>query len=285
MSGDDPRRFHDRVRLDTGPDGLLARVVMERGNRPANAFSAGMVDGMTEAVVAVPGDVRVVVLTGEGEFSVGADLGAVAAAEPDDRPEIIEATAAASNRFIRAVRGFDRPVVAAVNGTAAGGGLGFALACDVVVMHEAAVLDPAYARIGLTPDNATPYFLARALGPYRARELLFRPRPVDAEEAVSLGLVAEVVGGDGAAFDSAVESFCAGIARPPSTVQAGTKALVDAALDEPLDRHLERERETIRRAAEAPAFDEGLAAFFEDRQPDWAADADALACGGSPDGA
>jgi 2-(1,2-epoxy-1,2-dihydrophenyl)acetyl-CoA isomerase len=268
MARDDARRFHDRVRLATVDDDV-AWLVMERGERPANAFDASMVDAMTEALSALPDTAGCLVLRGDREFSVGADLAAVREAPADRRSERIEAIAGASNRFIRGLRGLDQPVVAAVNGTAAGGGLGFALSCDLVVMHTDAVLDPAYARIGLTPDNATPFFLARALGPYRARALLFDPRPIDAEDARSLGLSSRTVSGDRAAFDDAVGELAADLARTPTSVQGMTKSLVDTAFTDPLDTHLKRERAAIKRAADSPAFQEGLAAFFEDRPPDW----------------
>lgn len=274
MGRDEPRRFHDRVRLDASHDGAVAWLVMERGDGPANAFDASMVDAMTAALAALPDRAGCLVLRGEGEFSVGADLAAVRDAPDGRRPATIDAIAGASNRFIRALRGLDRPAVAAVNGTAAGGGLGFALACDLLVMHADAVLDPAYARVGLTPDNATPFFLARALGPYRARALLFDPRPIDADTARSLGLVSRTVAGDDRAFDEAVGTFAADLARVPPSVLGPTKSLVDAAFTDPLDDHLKREREAIRRAAGSPVFREGLAAFFEKRAPDWPIDPD-----------
>lgn len=270
MPAEPSRRFHDRVRLDTGHAGHLAWLVMERGHGPANAFTAPMVDAMTDALAAISDSVRALVLRGEREFSVGADLAAVFDAPPDRRSATIEAVAAASNRFIRSVRRLDRPVVAAVNGTAAGGGLGFALAADVVVMHADAVLDPAYARVGLTPDNATPFFLARTLGPYRAMDLLFRPRAVGAEEARELGLSVLTVEGDPDEFDAEVGAFATEIGRVPVGVQAATKSLVEAAYTESLDAHLEREREAIERAAASGVFEEGLDAFFEDRTPEWA---------------
>lgn len=270
MAGDGPRRLHDRVHLRTARDGTVAWIVMERGDRPANAFDAPMVEAMTQGLAALPDTIRCLVLRGEREFSVGADLAVVRAAPGDRQPSVIGGIAGASNEFIRAVRRLDQPVVAAVNGTAAGGGLGFALACDLLVMHADAVLDPAYARVGLTPDNATPFFLARALGPFRAREFLFDPRPIDAAEAEALQLSSRTFDGDAEAFDAAVGEFAARLARVPPSVQGATKSLVDAAFTDGLDAHLDREREAITRAADSPVFRDGLAAFFEDRLPEWA---------------
>lgn len=270
MSADGPRRYHDRVRLETSHDGRVAWLVMERGEGSANAFEVSMVDAMVEALVDLPDRVGCLVLRGDREFSVGADLSVVKETPADLRPATLETLAAASNRFIRDLRDLDPPTVAAVNGTAAGGGLGFALACDVVVMHEDAVLDPAYARIGLTPDNGNPFFLARTLGPYRARELLLNPRPVDAAEAHDLGLSSRTFEGDPESFDREVGAFAAEFARVPSSVHAVTNSLIDEAYTDSLDDHLERERVAIKGAASSPVFDEGLEAFFERRDPEWA---------------
>lgn len=269
MERETVERTHDRVRLDASHDGTVAWLVMERGDRPANAFTADMVAGMTSALTMAPPTTACLVVRGEEEFSVGADLGAVGDEPAARRPAVIESVAGASNRFILALRSLDVPVIGAINGPAAGGGLGFALACDVLVMHSNAYLDPAYARVGLTPDNATPYFLARALGPYRARELLFVPRRIDAEEARQLGLVARTIDGDAQAFDRQVGRYAATVASGPPGVHGATKALVETALTDPLADHLERERVAIAQAADSPVFDEGLAAFFEDRDPDW----------------
>ncbi|WP_101296802.1 enoyl-CoA hydratase/isomerase family protein [Halegenticoccus soli] len=264
-------RYHEHVRLcyEAENESRVAWLTMERGDKPINAFSPSMVDAMTEAVDAVSGTVRGLVLTGEEEFSVGANLRSFWETPREMRPAAIDSMAAASNRFIRALHAFEGPVLAAVGGTAAGGGLGFALACDLVAMHEDAVLDTAYARIGLAPDNATPYFLAQALGPYRARELLFAPRPIGAEEARNLGLVNVVYDGTPEEFRAKVSEYATTVTAGPTKVHAQTKQLVDTALLGDLDQHLERERDTIKRTSASETFDEGLNAFFEDRTPEW----------------
>lgn len=264
-------RFHDAVRLER-IDGDRARVgwlVMEKGEKPVNSFTPSMVDAMTEGVESVRGDVDALVVYGEEEFSAGADLRAVRDSPREMRPAVIDSIAAASNRFIRALRLLDAPVVAAVYGTAAGGGLGFALACDLVVMHADATMDTAYARIGLTPDNASPYFLTQAVGPYRARELLFDPKPFPADEAADLGLANAVYAGDQNEFRDEVNEYVDALGGCPTSVHARTKELVDTALQSGLDEHLERERDVIKRASDTAAFDEGLSAFFEKRRPEW----------------
>lgn len=262
------QRFHDRVRVSYADD-AVAWLVMEKGDLSMNVFTTSMVDAMTEAVESAQGAVDCLVLRGEEEFSVGADLQAIEEMPREMRPAKIDNIAAASNRFIRALRSFRAPVLAAVNGTAAGGGLGFALACDLLVMHVDSVLDPAYARIGLTPDNATPFFLARALGQYRACELMFNPRPIDAQEAHDLGLSSDSYDGDGTAFDEQVNEFASKLASGPTSVHGMAKSLIDTAFEDTLDEHLEKERNTIKNASDSKVFTEGLDAFFAGREPNW----------------
>ena len=228
-----------------------------------------MVDAMATAVGDYAGQLDVLVLTGEGQFSVGADLRLVYETPKEMRPAIIDNIAAASNRFIRAIRGLDAPVVAAVYDVAAGGGLGFALACDIIVLHAEAALDTAYARIGLTPDNASPYFLTQAVGPYRARELFFDPKSLSAEEAKTLGLANKIIDGTLEEFEKQVDEYVSRFTKFPSNVHSQTKTLVDTALESNLDNHLEQERVTIKKTSDSEIFEEGLSAFFEGRDPAW----------------
>lgn len=262
-------RIHEHVRIEHIADEPIARLVMEGSERSLNAFDADKVDAMTTGVESLAGRVDCLVVTGEPVFSTGADLTAIDRVPQDERSAKIDSIAAASNRFIRSIRGFPAPVVAAVTGVAAGGGLGFALAADLVAVHEDAVLDTAYARIGLTPDNSTSFFLTRALGPYRARELLFDPEPVSANEAVRLGLANDVYDVPQSAFVDAVTEDTTDYADGPTETHARTKELVDSALENDLDQHLEGERETIARTSETDTFDEGLTAFLDDRDPEW----------------
>jgi len=266
------RRYHDSVRVDIDTDTGVAWLVMEADDNDVNTFTATSVDALTEAVADLRDDVRCLVLYGERNFSFGADLTDVESTPQELRPPKIDNTAAASNRFIRALRSLDAPVVAAIVGTAAGGGLGFALACDMVIMHEPAALDTAYARIGLTPDNATPFFLTRAVGPYQARDLLFDPRPISAAEAKSLGITDRVVAGSHSEFVTAISELATRLATGPTDVYGKIKTLIDSAFQSQLDEHLELERDMIRMASESDIFDEGLEAFVENRKPDWDTD-------------
>jgi 2-(1,2-epoxy-1,2-dihydrophenyl)acetyl-CoA isomerase len=263
------RRYHEDVRADIDADTGVAWLVMEADENDVNAFTATSVDALTEAVTDLRDDVQCFVLYGESDFSVGANLVDIQNTPKELRPSKIDNTAAASNRFIRTLRSLDAPVVAAIVGTAAGGGLGFALACDMVVMHEPATLDTAYARIGLTPDNATPFFLTRAVGPYQARDLLFDPRPISTTEAKSLGITDRIVTGSRTEFIEEISELAGRLAAGPTDVYAKVKILVDSAFQTQLDEHLELERDMIRAASESDTFEEGLNAFVEKRDPEW----------------
>jgi len=265
-------RVHEGVRLEYAADGDVARLVMERNDAPLNVFTPPQVEAMSEAVEALSGDVGCLVLYGEPEFSAGADLRSVESAPDEMRAAKVDTIAAASNRFIRTLRRFPAPVIAAVSGVAAGGGLGFTLACDLVVLHCDAVLDTAYARVGLTPDNATPFFLAKTVGPYRARELLFDPEPIAAEEAVELGLANRRVDRPVDEFLDAATEWAATLADGPTTVYEETKTLIDSTFAGRLDEHLEEERDTIKRISDSAVFAEGLEAFMDDRDPNWGKD-------------
>lgn len=259
---------HDQVRIEYIEDDRVARLVMEPGESTLNTFQPRKVESMTAAVRDLD-PVGCLVLYGESGFSVGADLGAIERTPQEMRPAKIDTIAAASNRFIRAIRDFPAPVIAAVSKVAAGGGLGFVLASDLIVMHADAVLNTAYTRVGLTPDNATPFFLVNTVGPYKARELLFEPEPVSASEAVGLGLANDEYDVPESEFLDAVTDRATTLATGPTEVYAKTKTLVDTTFEGSLDQHLERERVAIKEVSDSDVFDEGLSAFLEKRAPEW----------------
>lgn len=264
--GEGTDRFHERVRVDYTDDGRIAWLVMEKGDRPANVFAPSKLDAMTDAADSLAGSVACLVVRGEEEFAAGADLRDIYETPREMRPAKVDGIASSANRFIRAIRGLDIPVIAAVEGAAAGGGLGLALACDLVAMSDDAVLDTGFARVGLTPDNATPFFLARTVGPYRAREFLLDPRPIPAEEAIDLGLANVSYEGDGEAFYASVAEYAAKMAGYPANIQAHTKKLIESAFRADLDEHLEWERSAMKQASDSEAFERGLQRFFENHE-------------------
>lgn len=262
------KRVHDEVRIERAADDGVARLVMERGDAPVNVFTSPKVEAMTEAVEELSGEADCLVLHGSPEFSAGADLRSIEDAPTEMRSVKINTIAAASNRFIRALRRFPAPVIAAVAGVAAGGGLGFALASDLIAVHRDAILDTAYARIGLSPDNATPFFLARTVGPYRARELFFDPEPITAADAVDLGIANRRIDEPEEAFLDAVMEWATTLAAGPTGVHEQTKRLIDSTFEGRLNEHLEEEREAIRNVSASDAFDVKLEAFLDEGESD-----------------
>ena len=245
----------------TARDGAVLTITL---NRPEvlNAFDAQMHAALRSALeeAAAP-DVRAVVLTGAGRgFCVGQDLG--------EFSEVGDIRAALRERYhpnVRAIRALEKPVLAAVNGAAAGAGLSIACACDLRIASDAAVFVPAFVSIGLVPDAGGPYFLQRLLGTPRAFELMASGRRLSAEEALEWGLVSEVVPAE--RFERRVAEVAAEWAAKPTRAVALTKRLFDFAERASLDETLELEGELQAEATQTADFAEGVAAFVEKREP------------------
>src|SRR5919204_6341264 len=182
----------------TARDGAVLTITLNRPDK-LNAFNAQMHGDLREALgEAEDQGVRAVVVTGAGRgFCVGQDL-----AEFSDIPDIAEALRGSYHPNIRALRALEKPVIAAVNGPAAGAGLSLACACDLRIASDAAMLVPGFIGIGLVPDAGGAYFLERLLGTARAFELMASGRRLTAHEARDWGLVSEVA--EAARFDERV---------------------------------------------------------------------------------
>lgn len=205
---------------------------------------------------------RCVVLTGAGKaFCAGADLAGFKA----DGGGLGEHVRAHFNPAARALAGLEKPVVAAVNGAAAGAGVGLALACDLRVLSEKAQLHPAFIKVGLAPDTGVSWFLARALGPAAALEHLWLGAPIGAERAKAAGLANRVVPPE-AVLEEALGLARALAAGPPKAM-ALTKRAVRSALELELDAQLDREARLQEIAGRTKDHREGVAAFFEKRAP------------------
>jgi 2-(1,2-epoxy-1,2-dihydrophenyl)acetyl-CoA isomerase len=206
-------------------------------------------------------EVRAIVLTGEGRgFCSGADLRG-GDAERDFRRVITEEY----NPLIRAIRDVPKPVIAAVNGVAAGAGMSLALACDLLYAAEEARFILAFVRIGLVPDSGATRTLVRALGRHRAARLAFTAEPLPATEARDAGLVVEVVPGD--ALRATVQEAAARLAASPTRAIALTKRLINAVEDATLDESLATEAALQALAGRTEDHAEGIAAFGEKREP------------------
>ncbi|WP_193608350.1 enoyl-CoA hydratase-related protein [Nocardioides lijunqiniae] len=206
-------------------------------------------------------EVRVVVLTGTGPaFSTGADISGEDAHEQFD----VRAMDAA-NRIIRAIVGLDKPVVAAVNGIAAGVGCSAALAADIVVAAESASFLLAFARIGFMPDGGASATVAASIGRARAMRMGLLAEPLSAQEAYDAGLVTHLAADDD--FPALVEKLVRRLAAGPPLALAATKRAINAATLSQLEPALERERTGQSLLMRTADVAEGMRAFAERRRP------------------
>jgi len=248
--------------VESRRDGGVLTITL---NRPdvLNAFDAAMHRALQAAFKEARDDeVRAVVVTGAGRgFCVGQDL--TEFREPTG--DIGERLRGSYHPTILALRNLDKPVIAAVNGAAAGAGLSLALACDLRIAADSATFIPAFINIGLVPDSGGSFFATRLLGYARALEWLATGRKLSAAEAHAWGLVSEVVEADGLAARAA--AFAAELAALPTRGIALTKRLLDHAQTATLEEQLEREAQLQAVATRTEDFREGVAAFLEKRPP------------------
>jgi 2-(1,2-epoxy-1,2-dihydrophenyl)acetyl-CoA isomerase len=248
--------------VETSRDGGVLTITL---NRPEvlNAFNGAMHRAMQDAYKkARVGEVRVVVVTGAGRgFCVGQDLTEFRESAGD----IAHRLRSTYHRTILGLRSLEKPVIAAVNGAAAGAGLSLALACDLRLAADSATFVPAFINIGLVPDSGGSYFAARLLGYARALEWLASGRRLTAAEAHAWGLVSEVVEADRLAERAA--ALAAELAALPTRGVALTKRLLDHAQTATLEEQLEREAQLQAAATRTEDFREGVAAFLEKRPP------------------
>lgn len=236
-------------------------------NRPdvLNAFNKAMHVALGAALKeARDPEVRAVVLTGAGRgFCVGQDLGEFREA-PGDIGDRLRST---YHPNVLAIRALEKPVIAAVNGPAAGAGMSFACACDIRIAADSASFVPAFINIGLVPDSGGTFFVTRLLGYSRAFEWLATGRKLTAAEAHAWGLVSEVVEGDGLAARAA--EVAAELAALPPLGVGMTKRLLDSAAGATLEEQLEREAQLQTAATRTEDFVEGVTAFLEKRPPEF----------------
>jgi 2-(1,2-epoxy-1,2-dihydrophenyl)acetyl-CoA isomerase len=234
-------------------------------NRPdsLNALNAQMRNELLAAFKGFGRDdaVRAVIITGEGRgFCSGADLRG-GSGERDFR-HVLERE---YNPLVRAIRGLPKPVLAAVNGVAAGAGVSLALACDLVYASDEARFIMAFVRIGLVPDSGSTRTLVRALGRHRASQLIFTGEPLTAADAHAAGLVTAVLPGD--ELMAAVRDAAARLGAAPTRAIGLAKRSINAAEDISLVDSLALEAQLQELAGRTQDHTEGVAAFAEKREP------------------
>ncbi|MEO8177171.1 MAG: 2-(1,2-epoxy-1,2-dihydrophenyl)acetyl-CoA isomerase PaaG [Sphingomicrobium sp.] len=242
-------------------DGAIARITLHRPDR-LNSFTAQMHGELRDALAAV-GDARVIILTGAGRgFCAGQDLNdrAVAPGEAVDLGDTVEAS---WNPLIRALAALPQPVIARVNGVAAGAGANVALACDLVVAAKSAKFIQSFSALGLIPDSGGSWHLPRLVGQARALGLALTGEPLPAEKAAEWGLIWKCVDDD--ALDVEVDALAARLAALPPLGLAAIKHIIRTTGSRTLDQELDLQRDEMRRLGFTADYREGVAAFLEKR--------------------
>ena len=240
-------------------------------NRPQrlNSFNEAMHRALREALDEAETDpsCRALLLTGAGRgFCAGQDLNDRLAIL-DKKLDLGATISAYYNPLVRKLRGLPFPVVAAVNGVAAGAGANIALNCDIVLAGRSAKFVQAFAKIGLVPDSGGTWVLPRLVGAARARGLAMLAEPLPAEKAESWGLIWKAV--DDAELMDEAEKLCVHFASAPTAGLALIKRALDASATNTIDQQLDLERDLQREAGNTPDYAEGVRAFMEKRAPNF----------------
>ncbi|MBW4707151.1 enoyl-CoA hydratase/isomerase family protein [Roseobacter sp. YSTF-M11] len=245
------------------------RVVIWNGNATRRGALTPELYGCIDKAMQLAAEprVRAVILTSDGSFfCAGGDLNVLIERRKLSEPERREKVDGLHD-LVRAMRSCPVPLIAGIEGGAAGAGLSLALACDLIVAAQGAVFTAAYVKAGLVPDAGLTASLARCLPRPLAMEMCLLARPVTAERMAGLGVVNELAA-PGASFAAAM-ALADRLARGPRDAQRVIRALVAAAYETPLSAQLDAERDAIAHAAGGPEAAEGIAAFLEKRTPEY----------------
>lgn len=236
-------------------------------NRPTvfNSFNQQMAFALQKELDNAEKDatVRAIVITGEGKaFCAGQDL---AEAMDPNGPELQSIVKDHYNPIIERIRAIEKPIIAAVNGVAAGAGANIALACDIVFAKKSAAFIQAFSKIGLIPDSGGTFFLPRLIGMQKATALMMTGDKVTADEAVSLNMIYKSV--DDETFDTEVIAFSEKLAQMPTKGLGLTKRALNQSFTNSLTEQLAVEEELQTIAGQSYDFNEGVNAFLEKRAP------------------
>jgi len=243
--------------------GGVAWLTMERPDK-YNAVTREMAMGLQEALDAAAADdeVRAIVLTGAGKaFCAGQDLKEAT----DPGIELQRIVKEHYNPLIQRIRTIEKPVVAAVNGVAAGAGANIALACDIIVAKKSASFIQAFSKIGLIPDSGGTFMLPRLVGWQKASALMMLGEKVSAEEAEQMGMIYQAVPDDN--FESTVDALAQKLAMMPTRAFALTKLALNKSMTNTLDQQLSLEEKYQTEASQTEDYQEGVQAFLEKRRP------------------
>ncbi len=238
-------------------------------NRPEkfNSFNREMALSLQDLLDKAAGDdsVRCIYLTGSGKgFCAGQDLAEASDPETIDFARVV---AEHYNPVVHRLRKIEKPIIAAVNGVAAGAGANIALACDIVLASESASFIQAFSKIGLIPDSGGTYFLPRLVGMQRAAALMMTADKVTAREAEAMGMIYKAFADD--VFEMESKKMAAHLAQMPTKGLGLTKRLLNASYVHTLEQQLESEKQVQVQAGMSHDFKEGVAAFLEKRKPEF----------------
>jgi 2-(1,2-epoxy-1,2-dihydrophenyl)acetyl-CoA isomerase len=209
--------------------------------------------------------VRAILITATGKaFCAGQDLGE--ATDPNG-PDLTQMVQEHYNPIIRKIRNIEKPVVAAVNGVAAGAGASIALCCDIVVATESASFIQAFSKIGLIPDSGGTFFLPRLVGMQKSAALMMTAEPVSAKDAESIGMIYKVFSDE--SFEKESWKLASKLAKMPSKGLGLTKRLLNVTYSNNLEQQLDMEDKCQTIAGNTADFKEGIEAFFEKRKPNF----------------
>lgn len=239
-------------------------------NRPKarNALNLQCVKELCDVATRCSSDrsVRAAVLTGEGDraFCAGGDVTDFAA-HADSIELLVKEMTGYLHLAVSRFAWMRAPLIAAVNGVAAGGGLGLAASCDLAIAADTATFTSAYTHIGFAPDGSSTYFLSRLLGHRRAMELFLTNRVLSAHEALAWGLVNRIVPAND--LRDEVKKLALGLAEGPTRAHGGVKMLLQTASNDSLESQMERETRVISEMSASADGREGVRAFVEKRRP------------------
>lgn len=256
------------VLLESVRDGI-ALLVMNRPEK-LNALNNELATALNRAFERVGKDdsVKVVVLTGAGRaFCAGGDLGMIGKGREERDAKQLEPVLRAGMELVLKMRTIDQPVVAVVNGPAAGAGMNIALAADIRISAEEATFGQNFAKVGLFPDYGGTFFLPQLVGPSKAAELFYTGEMIDAQTALTLGLVNRVV--PGAQLEAEAKAYVKQLASGPPLAMRAVKRMMFGADHEALRRALAGEVEEQMRCFASEDCLEGIHAFFEKRAPNF----------------
>jgi len=252
---------------------FIARITL---NRPEslNALNGTLCSELLDAIKKCGWDkeIRAVVLTGAGKaFCSGGDVHMIRKFlkdyPHDDPGKIIEEIVTPIHQIVLAIREIKKPLIGAINGICSGGGVGLALACDILVAAESARIHVPNINIGLVPDGGNSFLLTQRLGRYKAAELMFTGNPLDALEAHKLGIFNRVVPADN--LVSEAQRLAERLTHGPGFAIGMAKSMLNKAVSGNLETQLELEKEGVITCAGTREFKEGITAFFEKRKPNF----------------